>query len=459
MKPLLIAFFLGSLVSFRAVAADKEIEEDYAKRVERAKLEEKPENHRNLASWCRRNYPEKQAFHQNAYHEHVFAQAEAKLPAQPGASVYLDLVKQAQKLELPDKEDEYHLKWGGLQYNEFSAKLKPGNAKMMGQLLTWVDRNNLRNLDAAQELAKQLLDIEESEVARKVLGHVEIDGKWMTVAEAIAGIKLGDPVARVELHRKLAKARKGVPVEYPANPMKGLEQVGTRYMAATRASGGQAKYLLFENGYSRSKPCPLIIGLHGGGSGGYEKALEGARSQCGFWSRDGLKGGYVVLAPIARKHVTNSWGTGSNFNDLIDAIEETTRRFNIDRTRIYVTGQSMGGGGTSQYYAAISEFAAAYCARAGYYWIPQYAKPLAGKPIMVIHGDQDEAFRNATRDTFLEYVKNHDGQLEFIRYEDEGHNMVSRLVNPHMMPFFEKHRNEIEPDFELIRAAGLLRFK
>lgn len=445
-------------------AAQAELVAEYEKRLEKANPEADPKQHKNLASWCKRNFPEKQAFHENAYNEFVFSGLESRLPANPTASQLKQLQAEAVKLELPGKSREYLMKWGEMQFAVFSAKLKPGDVKMMQSLLKWSIDNGVASIEPAKELAGKIVELDDTDIAaRKVLGQFEIDGEWKTAEEAFAGINLKDPEARVAMHRKLGEVRAAnraanKPV-YPSNPFKGMEKVGAYYLAGTAASGGEAKYLLCVNSYSKSKPCPLVIDLHGGGSGGFEKAKLYASYCAAEWTRRSLEGGCIVIAPIARKHVSFSWNTLSNFEDLMDAIEEVGERFNIDRQRIYITGQSMGGGGTSIYYLCFPEFAAASCARAGAYLREPSVKNVLGKPIMVIHGEKDTAGRTQSRDELIKQVEAIGGDLTHVSLPEVDHFIMPDIVYPKLIPFFEKHVNDIEPDFRLIRAAGRVYFR
>ncbi len=439
--------------------AKAEMAAEYKERLAKANPDTDPKQHKSLASWCRRNFPEKQAFHESAYNEFVFEGLESKLPAKPTAAQLKQLQEEALKLQLPAKSREYLGKWGEMQFTVFSAKLKPGDVKMMQTLLKWSIDNGVAFLEPAKELAAKIIELDGSDVtARKVLGQLEIDGKWKTADEAFAGINLKNPKERLKLHEKLA-ASAPAEKQYPANPVKGMEQVGAHYLTGTAASGGEAKYFLCVNGYLKSKPCPLVISLHGGGSGGFEKAKEYASIAATEWASKSLKGGCIVIAPIARNHVTNSWGTLSNFEDLIDAMEETAGRFNIDRKRIYVTGQSMGGGGTSLYYLCIPEMAAAFCARAGFYFRDGSVKDVLGKPLMVIHGEKDEAFRTTSRDELVKQVKDIGGDLNHVSLPDVDHFIMSDNVFPNLIPYFDDHVNGIEPDFRLIRATGRAYFR
>jgi predicted peptidase len=249
------------------------------------------------------------------------------------------------------------------------------------------------------------------------------------------------------------KSRAGEDASYPANPFRGFEEVGNHYLAATEASNGEAEYFIAAPDYRRTKPNSLVIALHGGGSGGYEKAREYAGIAIRGWLNRELHRGFVVIAPIARNHVASSWGNRTNMHDLLDAIEDTLERFNINRRRLYLTGQSMGGGGTTLLYMRLPELAAAYCARAGFYHQDRRARDVLEKPIMIIHGEKDIKSRTESRDKVAARIEALGGDLTRVSLPEVDHFIGNHDVFPRMLPFSESHENEIEPDIDLLRTA------
>lgn len=455
-----VCFVCQCPVSARDEKSAEEMSAEYKERVEKANLEAFPEKHQAMASWCKRNYPDKYEFHLRAYHEYQFDQLKNTLPVSPTPEQLKALIPKAEKLDLPDKAKELRTKWGEAQFAIHEKKLKAGDVALMQKLLKWAIDNQVEHIDPVKELAESILKLDETHLpAHKVLGHVQVEGKWMSLEEMIGGIDIRNPKARLELHRKLAAESAGKPRELLPNPTRGMEQEGDLLLASTAASGGMAKYFIGLNGYSKGRGAALVISLHGGGEGGFEAAKTGARIGANEFINCKFKGGCVILAPIARSHVTNSWGTLSNFEDLLDAMEETRDRFKIDMKRIYITGQSMGGGGTSLYYLCFPELAAASCARAGFYFRDGSVKDVLEKPIMVIQGEKDEAFRLASRDELLKQVKDIGGKLTYISLPDVDHFVPASEVLKNGLPFFDEYTNDIEPDLRVIRAAGRSYFK
>ncbi|CAG4991867.1 hypothetical protein DYBT9275_00845 [Dyadobacter sp. CECT 9275] len=110
--------------------------------------------------------------------------------------------------------------------------------------------------------------------------------------------------------------------------------------------------LYIPQNYDASKKYPLVVMLHGAGSNhrlalrrifgksnvGDETDVEASRY---FPKWDDVD--YVVVTPYARG---TAGYQGIPEQDVYDVLADARRRFNIDENRIYLTGLSMGGGGT-----------------------------------------------------------------------------------------------------------------
>jgi predicted peptidase len=155
--------------------------------------------------------------------------------------------------------------------------------------------------------------------------------------------------------------------------------------------------------YDRSRTWPVVLFLHGGGERGTDGLIQ---TEVGIGSairRFSSRFPAIVVMPQARPPL--GWA-GANADMALKTLEQTETEFNIDRSREYLTGLSMGGAGT--WYIAYrnpSRFAAllAICGRVR----PSAAttdavvpdaegEPFAALaarikhlPIWVVHGDAD----------------------------------------------------------------------
>jgi poly(3-hydroxybutyrate) depolymerase len=451
MKYIILVSLILVLHPTPACAAD-DVKTEYEERLAKLDLEASPEGHKNLASWCKRNYPSKFAYHQREYNKYVFAGLEAKLPEKPSADSYLKLRVEAAKLELPDQDRKYLGLWGELKFAEYQQRLKPGDLVMMKQLFKWCEDQKVVFIGPATQLGESILELEPGYLpARLALGHVEWEGDWTDREKLInKTIDIRSVPDRIKVHRVLAENRNKIVRDYTARPFEGMEELGAVHAFHPRKSPDSLFYVSAP-GYSPRKGSALVLSLHGGGSGGFEKADEYAKIAISEWTR--LEG-YVTVAPVATNHNVNSWGTLSNVLEILDALEEICERFNIDRKRIYVTGQSMGGGGTTLWYLCFPELTAASCGRAGWFHHVKRQEDLLGKPILIIQGAKDEPDRLDSRLKFIKTAEGCGGKVEVVVHEDIDHFISQSVVFQSLTPFFEKYQNDVEPDFDVIRAAA-----
>ncbi|MDP3177075.1 MAG: prolyl oligopeptidase family serine peptidase, partial [Spirochaetaceae bacterium] len=170
----------------------------------------------------------------------------------------------------------------------------------------------------------------------------------------------------------------------------GSETAPTVHPAATLPSPGLGRYA-FQSAVDRSlqpfslylpalagpgAPVGLVVVLHGMGADDEDAMRPFAAAS----PRD-----LVVLAPYARGDLGYAGPAG---RDLADVIDATITRYAIDKTRIYVTGSSMGGFGAWKlararpgYFAAIAPFAG-WTELAG-------LEPLTDTNALVVHGGSD----------------------------------------------------------------------
>ena len=104
--------------------------------------------------------------------------------------------------------------------------------------------------------------------------------------------------------------------------------------------------------------------------------------------------------------------------EVIAALEE---EFNIDTTRRYITGQSMGGYGTWHYILSRPQiFAAAIpiCGGAN----PDLAKNVADVPLWVFHGDKDKTVPVDFSRNMVAAIKKAGGNPKYTEFPGVGHN-------------------------------------
>ncbi len=153
-------------------------------------------------------------------------------------------------------------------------------------------------------------------------------------------------------------------------------------MRSAEAPG--ATYCIFvPKSYDPLEPCGLVVGLHGGGPGGFDSTIVTGSGEeaMPFYSDVAEECGLIVVCPTA---LAPGWSASKN-EPLVDAVvDEMLALYNVDENRIYLTGHSMGGGGTWYWGPHRPELWAAFAPCAG--WGGPVTK---GLPVYIYHGSDD----------------------------------------------------------------------
>ena len=191
--------------------------------------------------------------------------------------------------------------------------------------------------------------------------------------------------------------------------------------------------------FDESKKYPLVIFLHGAWSN-HRLDLRRAFGQGNNQGTDFIKPGnipvendleatryfpvlkdvdYIVAAPLARG---TAGYQGIPEQDVYDMLADLKSRFSIDENRIYLTGLSMGGGGTIWLGLTRPDIWAALapCCPAP----PDGSEDLAGNalnlPVHLFIGDKDFLFKTA-QDWKAKFEKS-TPQFNYVEYPGIGHN-------------------------------------
>lgn len=178
------------------------------------------------------------------------------------------------------------------------------------------------------------------------------------------------------------------------------------------------KYLIsFPKGFhEEQKTYPLIIFLHGAGTRS-ETTERLRKNACvvNLLGRQNIRG-YILLAPLCERGNWYEWMT-----ILTRLIEEYRDKEYIDKTRLYITGNSMGGYGTWALVTLHPEwFAAAMPICGG--GIGGFAKNLVDIPIRTFHGLRDTTVDPIESLQMVKAVNLQGGHAELILFPKLDHN-------------------------------------
>jgi predicted peptidase len=107
------------------------------------------------------------------------------------------------------------------------------------------------------------------------------------------------------------------------------------------------------------------------------------------------------------------------------ALEDVLARQQVDRSRVYLTGVSMGGSGSWAWGARQPEKFAAMLIACGLSEVSR-AEPIAKIPVWTFHGAKDEVVPvQRTRD-LVAAVQAAGGTIKFTEYPDGGHGIAEQ---------------------------------
>jgi predicted peptidase len=213
------------------------------------------------------------------------------------------------------------------------------------------------------------------------------------------------------------------------------------------AKGEQMPYRLFAPAHvEKGRTYPLVVFLHGAGGGGTDnvKQLESANMFGGLvWTLPEHQKRHpaFVLAPqtdvnwactifdpknppkvLADIKFCPPEDLGIGARLAFEIIDSLLASLPIDRTRIYVTGHSMGGAGTWHMITHRPRFFAAAVPVCGHPLLPT-AATVKDVPIWNFHGATDDVEPVETSRVMIDAIRKAGGRPRYTEYAGVGHNV------------------------------------
>ncbi len=234
-----------------------------------------------------------------------------------------------------------------------------------------------------------------------------------------------------------------------------LARVEIKSYIFEEAGGIEMEYGLYvPTGYRQDDPTALVVALHGNGSGAmymmeYNNLVELAEnynymvvtpigfSETGWFGSEPM-GGFK----ISSRNSALDMDTISRLSeiDVINVLKEVKEQYNIDESRIFLIGQSMGGGGTwylgSKYpdiWAAMAPLSPATGED------PAILESASHIPVMVVMGEADrEVDVNVTRD-WVAKMDSLEMEYEYLEIAGGSHSASGRNNIGKVFEFLDKH--------------------
>jgi predicted peptidase len=184
-------------------------------------------------------------------------------------------------------------------------------------------------------------------------------------------------------------------------------------------------YLLFlpEDYGKADKQWPVIIFLHGAGESGTDlaKVKKHGPPKIVENKKDFP---FIVVSPQAP-----SFKVGWQVEALDALLADLLAKYKIDPDRVYLTGLSMGGGGTWMWATAHAERFAAIVPICGYKNDPKQAAKLKDLPVWVFHGAKDKSVPLSRSEEMVNALKDAGGNVKLKIYPDAGHDSWTETYN------------------------------
>ena len=205
------------------------------------------------------------------------------------------------------------------------------------------------------------------------------------------------------------------------------------------------KYLLFlPKGY-KEKPdakWPTILFLHGMGERGDNLELV---KKHGIPKIVEKKEDFPFIAISPQCPLTSVWPTMTE--ELHALLVDAVQRYNVDETRIYLTGLSMGGYGTwhlavdyPDLFAAVVPICGGMAHDGG---ILEEIKVLKDMPIWIFHGEKDEAVPVKNSKELYDALKKLGGNVKLTIYPELGHDSwTTTYDNPNLYKWLLKQKHK-----------------
>lgn len=190
---------------------------------------------------------------------------------------------------------------------------------------------------------------------------------------------------------------------------------------------------------STTKKYPLIIFIHGLGelgngttqldkvlANGTPRLLKNKTFPPNFVS-GGKNYSFIVVAPQFK-----AWPSGADVNAVIDY---AVKSYRIDASRIYVSGLSMGGGGTWAFATAFPSRAAAIvpiCGAQGASTANASKIAKAGLAVWAFHNTDDPTVAVLNTNNWIQYINNANPSIPAKKtiWPTGGHNAWSKATDP-----------------------------
>jgi len=224
------------------------------------------------------------------------------------------------------------------------------------------------------------------------------------------------------------------------------------------AEGGEVMpYRVFvPKKYDGRAKLPLVVILHGAGADqdSYLRILGnvireeaekhgfiivtplGYRPRAGW----GVRGASITIRSTAPVDPTQKYFSELSEKDGLIVIESVIEEYNVDRSRVYLMGNSMGGGGSWYLAAKYPERWAAVAPAAMFVSEGYPVERIKGLPVMYVHGELDTTVPVEGARQMMKRFKEIGFEIPYVEVKGGSHGRAVWDTLPQIFDFFEKYR-------------------
>ncbi len=183
---------------------------------------------------------------------------------------------------------------------------------------------------------------------------------------------------------------------------------------------------------------PLIVGLHGrtGDENSIMDSYGDRKTNNSIFKQKGKEYGFILVTPKGREAELGYQNAAEK--DVLDVTSMVSAVYSIQTDKVFLTGHSMGGGGTMliglknpQLYKALAPIAGGLWVAGGINNLSVEAKKL---PVQFYHGTADNIV--PADPSALQATKNALSNFKFLEYQGEDHGSIFFRSVPEIFKFF-----------------------
>ena len=198
-------------------------------------------------------------------------------------------------------------------------------------------------------------------------------------------------------------------------------------------------YLPKEYGKEADKKWPVMVFLHGSGERGSDLEKLKTHGPPKLIAA-GKEFPFLVVSPQAPA------GKGWDVETLNGMLDEVMAKYSVDANRVYLTGLSMGGGGTWQWATSNPERFAAIAPICGF-GSPFSTHRLKNVPAWVFHGEKDPTVPVNESHMMVDAMKAAGGDVKLTLYPNASHDSWTETFNnPELYTWFLSHTRNATTD-------------